>query len=124
MKKILMLTAVLSILTMLLVAGCGKINPLPEYSLDGITPKVSYGEWDAKYEDWFYLVDPSDATGPIMKIEKFVVDRNKDGVADLKVTYYYMPDGEYRDDLNKTGTHEAYQWMVVFVDDDLDKLWD
>lgn len=100
------------------------IKPLPDYSLEGIKPKVYYHEWDSKYSEWYPLDNPSSAKGPVMKVEKFIVDRNKDSVVDLKVLKYYMPEGTYKNKQNMIGIQKAHQWLMVYVDDDLDKLWD
>lgn len=131
MKKILILIAIFSLFMTLFFLVTAKekqeIKPLPEYSLEGVTPKVYYYEWYAKHLNWYILYildDPSNAKGIVMKKEVFVVDRNKDGVADLKIFKYYMPEGEYEDNRGRKLIAKAHVSLIVMVDDDLDKLWD
>lgn len=122
MKKILLLAFFVLVIPVL-TEGYEKVT-LPEYSLEGINPKVFYYEWDEKYQGWYRLDDPSNAKVPVMKVEKFVVDRNKDGVADIKIFKYYMPEGTYKNSEGKMITAKAHQRLTIVVDDDLDKLWD
>lgn len=123
MKKLLILLSFASLLIPFL-AVAAEIKPLPEYSLEGVTPQVSYYEWNAKYSNWCSLDDPSNAKGIVMKQEVFVVDRNKDGVVDLKIFKYYMPEGKYEGSRGRKLTAKAHVSLIIMVDDDLDKLWD
>jgi len=123
-RKILILALVLSAL-IIPVMGCGASKPLPEYSLEGITPQLRYYEWVYDYSDWKYLYgDPSGAKGPVMKEEIFKLDRNNDKVCDLKVFKYYVPEKIRKDKNGKDVTDKAYQAITLIIDDDLDKLWD
>lgn len=126
MRKILILLAAFSILMIpLLTVGCGKTKPLLDYSLEGMNPEVCYFEWVYRYSEWRYLgSDPSGAKGLVMKEETFRLDRNKDGVCDLKVIKYHVPERAYRNNEDRYVTEKAHQRLTVMVDDDLDKLWD
>lgn len=102
-----------------------EMKPLPDYSLEGVMPEPRYYEWDERFRNWFVLYDQSNAKGPVMKIEKFFVDRNNDGTTDLKIINYYMPDGSYWGyGRKKIIEQKAHQQMEIYVDDDLDQLWD
>ena len=90
MKQLLILVIATLVISFLLLGLCSilipkyepvtnpsEMKPLPDYSLEEVMPQSRYYEWDKRYRKWFVLYDRSKAKGPVMKVEKFFVDRRK-----------------------------------------------
>ncbi|MBM3199711.1 hypothetical protein FJZ53_02150 [Candidatus Woesearchaeota archaeon] len=125
MRRMLIILAVSVLLIIPPFMACGNTSRIPDYSLEGVTPKVEYYEWVEEYSGWRYLgEDSSDAKNPVKMVETFRLDRNKDGVCDMKITKSYVPEKTQKGKGGRKVVDPAYQTMTVMIDDDFDKLWD
>jgi len=104
-----------------------NIGPLPEYTLEGISPtNVSYFKWDRNSLEWIEASkEDAEYSGyRISTLEEFVLDRNGDGRDDLIVMKSFVPAISYENKEGEMLYEPKRRTLALKIDDDLDGYWD
>jgi len=97
------------------------VDPLPDFSMEGISPKVSYFRYDAGSSEWIDVSkeDAEYSEHDLAISEEFFIDRNGDGLEDVIVYRYHIPQVTFKK-RGKFVSEPEHDMVVVKVDDDLD----
>lgn len=104
-----------------------ELYKMPEFSLEGVKPsQLRYSALTKDYiTGWKPISDPSEAKGrPVLKVEDYFFDRNKDGKTDLFIQKMFIPAWKSKTPGGLELMEKKGIAIIVQVDDNFDDIPD